>query len=311
MILPMSPLTFPVFGIPGGKAKAKYTVSVGAGGIGVPATVTVTIVAASGRLPSGSFTTAPNENVLDLQATATGLSPGAQLQWDVVDDPTDHRFSLAPPSTVAGLSTTVTVPRQDTLRWINPGNVHRRPLDWLELRYVVTAAATVGQTSVTSAPVTVRQTELDAMREEYVEYRIPFPNPAWTRQGLTTNTPFTFDILNGGDYSWAVIDSTLPKKLGELQDLAGHALGITSGYRDPMHYRLHVEPSGGQPHRPQSVHQYGIAADIDTGRSDRSWYTLRVFARRIGACVEPINLSTNSHLHVDTRTTTCPEAWRS
>jgi len=36
VILPMSPLSFPVFGIPGGKAKATYAVSVGRGGIGAP-----------------------------------------------------------------------------------------------------------------------------------------------------------------------------------------------------------------------------------------------------------------------------------
>lgn len=277
----------------------------------------LTISSAAGPRAGGSFTSADTENTLTLSATANGFASPPQIRWDVANDSTYPVVLQHPNSVTGGLNSATTVPTQSVARYdttfIGP---HPVPLNRLALRFVVTATATSEQPNVVSAPVTVVQSEVDALREEYFEYRIKLPDPSWFTQSATRGPPFTIDALNFGDYSWSVVDPTLPGKLRQIQTLAGRTLRLTSGYRDPMHYWWHVKPSGGQPHHLFSPHQYGIAADIDTGRDDTRWTSLRVNAWHTtpAACVEPMAVSTNNHLHVDydrlpTIGVACPDGW--
>ncbi|REJ79053.1 MAG: hypothetical protein DWQ47_06325 [Acidobacteria bacterium] len=111
--------------------------------------------------------------------------------------------------------------------------------------------------------------ELDLLRDEYVTRARTVPSPGdFTQSKSSAN--FSFDELNSGTYSWAVITDGLLSQLEEVRTAVGSKpLTILSGYRNPAHNDSLPN------HSPTSRHQYGAAADVcpsdlnEDGKVDR------------------------------------------
>jgi hypothetical protein len=270
--------------------------------VAVPDSLHVTSVA--GHNQGGSFTSLAKEDTLTLSAKAVGLGPNPQVSWMIADDSIGPLTVIPPNSITAGLMTSVTVPAQSSSRYA-PLTAHPAPLNKLALSFVVTASSVPPQPAIQSAPDTIVQSELDAMREEYVEYKIVVPpHSSWyTQQYPRVTAPGPITQLNFGDYTWSYIDPNLPTQLNTLQNLRQRTLTLISAFRDPLHQRLHIRVAGGtSPTTPAqlSQHQYGSAADIYVNNDSVTWSRMRALAGAANpaVCIEPWIKTHATHLHV-------------
>jgi hypothetical protein len=278
-----------------------------------PDSLTVTSVAGSNA--GGSFTSLAREDTLSLNAKAVGLGPSPQLLWMIADDSIGQLTVIPPNSMTAGLMTSVTVPAQSSSRYATL-TAHPAPLSKLALRFVVTASSVPPQPAIQSAPDTIVQSELDAMREEYAEYKIAVPpHSSWyTQQYPRVTAPGPITQLNFGDYTWSYIDPDLPTELNALQNLRQRTLTLISAFRDPLHQRLHIRVAGGtSPTAPAqlSQHQYGSAADIYVNNDSVTWSRMRALAGAANpaVCIEPWAKTHATHLHVHYNVA-CDPLWK-
>lgn len=306
VILPPQPWSFDVLGNEG-FVTAFYTISFLEAE--APA-VTIKGVKAKGRNAGGSFTSTAAESRIDLEALVTGAPPGTPVRWTFLDDPSDQVASGSPAAFTGAAVDSARIPAQDSLRWESVP--HRAPLARKALRYVIRASATVAGTSVASADVTLGQSEVDALRQEYIDFKIPLPNSAWLTNSVPASLTVSFEALNSGDYtSLAILDPVLLFKLDTLQRDARYTFSFSSGFRNPVHHRYHIAVSGGGTPVARSNHQYGMGADIRTHSVRVRWRALRGLAWNRGACVEPARISTFDHIHADWRLPRdCSAEWR-
>lgn len=285
-------------------------------GAGSPAADSTTprlrIVTAQGPNPERSFTTRTGERTLTLAADTRPSMLAGMVTWTIVDDPADRVHSAASPvAPPNGPTATVDVPSQTTERWRLP---HGAPWTDKALAFKVVAEAPgAGGGTPLRDSVVVRQRELDVLRQEYVDFKIPVPGAGdvKTAADVAGLTRFAWSELNQGDYGKAVLTSLLLNKLGEVEADAQYRLTLNSVFRNPAHQRHHIDVSGGGSPAPVSQHQYGTAVDFHTPRNVRVWADLRDVVKRAGACAEPLRISTLNHVHADWRpgAPQCPANW--
>ncbi len=269
------------------------------------------ITTAQGPNPARSFTTRRGERTLTLAADVRPAGLAGSVSWTVTDDPSDRVASVAPAAPPNGTPAAVEVPAQPAARWRLPHGT-----SWadkaLAFRVVAEAPSFFGPAPMRDA-ATVRQREVDVLRQEYVDFGIPVPAPDDVRSpaDLVGLTRFAWSELNQGDYGVAVLAPVLLTKLGEMERAAGRALVLNSVFRNPAHHRFHMSVSGGGRAAQLSQHQYGTAVDVATSRDRRTWDNLRAAAKSVGACAEPLNISTVNHVHADWRSGApqCPKGW--
>ena len=145
-------------------------------------------------------------------------------------------------------------------------------------------------------------TELDRLRNEYFEKKIPVPKPAEFTQSKGSSK-FAFSELNMGSYSWAVLADALLRNIDTIaSDMQSkkYPVQLNSVYRNPSH-----PLSSGR-----SQHQYGTAVDIQvfdfnsTGgvRDEEDWKLLREVTDKYSpSYTEPLAQSGPGHVHVDWR----------
>lgn len=266
------------------------------------------ILAAGGSNPERSFTTQAGERTLTLSADVAPAALAGVVTWAVVDEPTDRVQSVAPLTRPPnGSSSNVDLPSQTTARWERP---HGTAWTDKALAFKVMAEAPnlSGGPPLRDSAV-VRQRELDVLRQEYVDFKIPVPAAADVRTAadVAGATRFSWAELNQGDYRLAVLTPRLLQKLPELQAMTSYALRLNSVFRNPAHQRFHIK--GGT--ATLSPHQYGTAVDLATYNDRTRWDALKDVSKRAGACVEPLKMSKLHHVHADWRPSApvCPEGW--
>ncbi len=144
-------------------------------------------------------------------------------------------------------------------------------------------------------------TELDRLRQEYVENnRIRVPLPSEFTRSASTPT-FSFNQLNTGSYTWALLRPALLTKLEEIASAMGGAnyeVQLNSVYRNPN------RSSG------NSRHQFGDAVDLQVfdfnnsggRRGDADWQLLANLINTLGpGYLEPLAQSGAGHVHADWR----------
>ena len=287
------------------------------------APTTLTILSATGSSPGGSFTTrtAPSEDVIQLAATVTPSSLQAAVAWQVVDAPSDSGSTIPPQSVPSGANSSFTIPisNRSQSRW---PRVHASAnADSLKkaLSLQITATVSAQGQVVTSQPVTIRQNEIDTMREEYLEFgqdSVP---------SLSTIGRLGDANRNSGDYTVWVSSSLLLQKMPVMQSLAQAAFGqpitVTSGYRNPVHHLVHVRATA-----VNSVHLFGGATDwrifdspAGLGLTPSQYFDrLKALTKdpTVGGCWEPratiIQSSlthTLDHAHTHWSATGCQPGW--
>jgi hypothetical protein len=222
--------------------------------------------------------------------------------WEIVDDP-DDGVQTQPPTTVTpefGAIVEASVPLQDGNRWSTV--THTDPLRRKSLSLRITAVVNTLQGQVRSTPMTVKQDEIDTMREEYQELgKLKLPGRATIQSNSGTNT---------GDYTVAVVNTDFDNRLETLRQAwlpGGLAWSISSYFRNPVHNDYHITPRGAA----ESKHQYGCAADIVTTHlsdpptaselkdAKAFWNQLNKLARRQGFTVEQLkDQGVPDHVHV-------------
>ncbi|MBW7933482.1 MAG: hypothetical protein H3C62_07695 [Gemmatimonadaceae bacterium] len=176
-----------------------------------------------------------------------------------------------------------------------------------------------GNVVSSSDTTTVRQDEIDTMREEYIELGVPQGVPG----RIEFVTPDEQHVSNG-DYSRALANALFDAKFARLvaawtvNQLRGT---ITGGYRNPVHNWRHITPRSGSGPVGASWHMYGCALDFQTypkgptTRPDSAtainyWDRLAAAAQRVGFRVEPRDPDPNNprrpysglgHVHVEIR----------
>ena len=147
-------------------------------------------------------------------------------------------------------------------------------------------------------------TELDRLRNEYVDKKIPVPKPAEFTQSKSSSK-FQFDQLNMGSYGWAVLTDVLLRNIDSIasdMESEKYPVKLNSVYRNPSH-----PLSSGR-----SQHQYGTAVDIQVFDFDKSdakrvrdeedWKLLRTVTDMYSpSYTEPLSQSGPGHVHVDWR----------
>jgi len=150
--------------------------------------------------------------------------------------------------------------------------------------------------------------------QEYVTYNtVYYPQCAEFAQSVT-GSAFTFQQLNSGNYSWAILRSYFIPKLNSLESSAPFT--VRSAYRNPAAESVAATNNNGR-FVPGSRHMYGDAVDIVTTQS--TWSTYQTYGHQLGACVEPTSVQGGSytHAHLDWRDlatvgptyTGCPKNW--
>ena len=143
---------------------------------------------------------------------------------------------------------------------------------------------------------------------QYVSPKTPFVPACSTFTQTSGSVDFPFDQLNTGDYpNWAILRSVLFAGLDTMQQACWNQIGpapapvcnftftITSGYRNPA-------DNASTPHSGHnSRHMFGDAADIATFKNQTTWNVVRAIAKSntVNGCVEPQNISTLNHVHVE------------
>jgi hypothetical protein len=165
--------------------------------------------------------------------------------------------------------------------------------------------------------VTIRQDEIDQIRQEYVDFprrsldRAPrqafvdrdqyeqeFPNALpWSALNKTRSRA-------GESYRFILLDPAVVEGMRRWQELlGGRELLITSGYRNPYKQAI-TSRRGGVEAAPAGMHQYGKAVDVQANvtKDFRDWVTVAWTAIDAGAdYVETIPEGAWHHVHADWR----------
>ena len=258
---------------------------------------------------AGTFTTQDGE--ASMTAVATVVPPGLadEVTWSVSDWPNDQVASTPPEAGTLAQGRVVTwrVSEQDTTRWPeqepHPGPVL---LDQKSIAFRVIASVVDGQgLSGESEPHVVRQDEIDTIRQEYVDFLLPFGGlRVPTRGDFALHARCNIVCVHNGDYGFAIVDPRFEPALDDLRAAWPLQWQVNVTYRNPVHQRYHVGSVT------NSWHQYGCAADLQTFPVPRTtpedqtaaaafWNALSVLARRRGFDVEPITQSGVGHVHVE------------
>jgi hypothetical protein len=297
ILTPMSDLEYPVID----SHDVAYQVMSMVLGSGPARTFGVAIAQAGGSNPNGSFTFAPSERTIALQARVTSATPADEVFWDVVDASDDDVQALPPAVVGAGLVTSFTLPRHDRSRWPtdHPGAMNRK-----RIRYEVTASAQRNDVRVTSEPIIVEQDLVDTMREEYFEFGLDKLDRRIPARADFVPSPAVKVGANNGDYPLAVLEPRFMAKLGHLEATWNRKWQLNTIYRNPVHNLNGHIVSKSKP-SPVSWHMWGCAADLQTfpqGGSPQQykfWHELTALARRLGFDTEPLREALVGHVHVE------------
>jgi len=312
----VNPWTFPVGNLTG-RALLKYTLTYEPQSAGSTSVVIQSVQTAN----NGSFTTLATEDTITLTAVTMPASLADSVRWSVTDFTGDQVPSIPPDSASLGRGATIRweVPKQDSVRW--HAFKHPGSLDQKSLAYLIVASVTdaTGAT-VHSKPDTVKQDEIDTMREEYVELRVTFlPVPA--RSDFSAEPHCDAPCLNTGDYGQAIVKPTFSGKLQSLRthwENPGKQWQRNSLYRNPVHQIIHLTEEIGKQQSRTSRHMFGCAADLQTFPAGLSkstatatdslhakdfWKGLKMVADSAHYFwVEPMKMSGIGHVHVQTAT---------
>ena len=270
-------------------------------GSGPEQTMGVAIVNAGGPNPDGSFTLAPSERTIDLEAFVTPPEMGDEVLWEVVDATDDDVQSLPPAVVPSGVVTSFTLPKHDRSRWPTE---HVIPMTPRPIRYQVTAYVQRDDERVTSEPIIVEQDLVDTMREEYFEFgldKLPRRIPA---RGDFVRSPEVTVGANNGDYPLAVLEPRFMGRLARLKEEWKGQWQLNTIYRNPVHnLNGHIISKS----KPSAVswHMWGCAADLQTfprgGRTQqyKFWHELTALAKELGFDTEPLAQALVGHVHVE------------
>lgn len=297
-VSPMSPLEFTVFGICCGHAGQVYSVQFGTSiGDGVR------IVQARGPNPNRSFTMAPAERTISLQAAVTPNEPSPQITWEIADAADDRVNTMPPSEAPTAASASFVLPTHSRTRWPTD---HPGAIDKKSLRYKVTAVWSKAGEVLRSDPVTVAQDEIDTIREEYFEFRLDTLNrhvPTREEFGLSRRVSVG---ENNGDYSYALVERRFKLNLNVLYVFWPDAWQLNTIYRNPNHnLNGHIPSSNKSKPSPVSWHMWGCAADLQTFPTDKSakqyvfWQALNGLAVELGFDTEDLKHSLVGHVHVE------------
>jgi len=287
----------------------------------VPAAPVTTIeIVRAGGPNGGSFIVRDPENVIRLDARVTPADLAPNVEWEVVDAPDDQVYTISPDAVPRGASTSFVVPatNRNEGRWprAHPGTLSQK-----SLAYQITAKLTYRGTTIRSVPVLVRQDEIDTIREEYVEFgqeRVLALGEL--RRDGDANRNLT------ADYALWPSGALLLAKMPIIQQLAmrrfGRSITVISGYRNPVHHFLHLNPPARAVNSP---HLYGLATDWDILRASErpaglnylQWFNeIHRMTRdpSVDGCWEPEQYLRDheggslTHAHTDWRRP-CPDYW--
>lgn len=264
--------------------------------IGIAATPTqIKIDTVYGPLSGGSFTARPGENTVTLKATVTPESLAARISWTVTVDPSSFNGTRLPPSGLTGATTTFQVqqPANPRTRW--PGT-HPGALTTKQFGYQVQASVVSEGQTYRSDMRTLVQAERDVLREEYLEFS-DAPSPGVNDLGQETTLHFSSGELNSGDYTLWWVQAVFRTGIEAVRSLAAadfaarglpfHGITMTSGFRNPVHHRIHNGATN------RSYHEFGLAADFritdQPFTAEQFFNRMRKYAHddTVGACFEP------------------------
>jgi hypothetical protein len=164
------------------------------------------------------------------------------------------------------------------------------------LTYTVTVTANKGQDQTT-----IVQDEIDKIRQQYIDMsknRTPVRHE-FIDSGQSSAGHFTFAEIRSNDGApWAVF--SIFEDLETWRSNYGGSLTITRGYSTPR-YNATIPGAA-----TNSQHIYGTATDVLSNHA--TWGDLKQAAKDAGACTEPLQISTYSHVHGDWRGG-CPAGW--
>jgi hypothetical protein len=157
----------------------------------------------------------------------------------------------------------------------------------------------------------------DQIVQEYYLYLVALTPTCSTFSNSIGPDPYTIWTLIPDETAsykpWAIIQAYLPPNLNLVQSQISQTLSISSGYRNPAAEYAAAQANGVKPAH-NSRHMYGDAVDIRASNNSGYWSQLRTAGHTAKACVEPSNISTYSHAHLDWRkyygaTAGCPPNW--
>jgi hypothetical protein len=270
--------------------------------------VTISIVRAEGPNEK-SFTLAPDERKIVLEAAVSPADLASAVVWEVIDAPDDRVAAIPPTPAPTGQLTSFLLPRHLRSRWPTD---HPGAMDRKTIRYQVTATVTKDGKVYRSDPVIASQDLVDTIREEYYEFgldRLGRHIPA--RGAFTPSAPVPTGQAgdNNGDYPLAVINPAFATKLAALKTAWKGQWQVNTIYRNPVHNLNGHIPNQTSAPSPVSWHMWGCAADLQTyptGTTAKEkaarlkfWTDLSNLAKDKGWDVEPFDASTVSHVHVE------------
>jgi hypothetical protein len=297
ILTPMSELQYPVLDSHG-FAHQVFSILVGSG---PSRPASIEIVEAGGPNPQGSFTFAPSERSVRLQALVTPASPGDVVLWEVVDAVGDDVQAIAPTDAPIGLATSFELPKHDRSRWPtdHPGAMSRKPI-----RYQVTAILQRNDALVTSEPRIVEQDLVDTIREEYFEFDLDKLGRRVPARTDFAASPAVRVGANNGDYPLAVLEPSFMARLDLLKRAWQSRWQLNTIYRNPVHNLNGHIVSKSKP-SPVSWHMWGCAADLQTFPQGGSreqyvfWHELTELAKEHGFDTEPLSKALVGHVHVE------------
>lgn len=260
----------------------------------------------SGGVPT--FTTLAEERDVKVSADVVPARLEDRVRWKVTPISSPERDPAAPdPADLdRGRMITWQVPDQEPgeLRdFDHPGVFKEKALKF----EIVASVETADGETLTSDPDTIRQDEIDTVREEYVElghewgfHRIP------GRPEFEPEARCEIVCRNTGDYGIALLNNGFVDKLAALETRWPGRWQINTIFRNPVHNNFHGVPDAD----PTSWHQFGCAADLQTfpvprnsekDRRDASifWKELAAAADSVGFEVESMEKSGVGHVHVE------------
>jgi hypothetical protein len=263
------------------------------------------------------FTSAKGEDQIALKAVLRGAAAGGSVEWRVEPDTGGPIHSLPLVQPAPGALSVFLVPKPPQRGW----NIRPHPASAAQradrfkraaLAFRIVATARKGGTLYRSAPLVVRQGNIDAIREEYLVFGLahgPPPVAAFQMQTLRSD----------GDYPYAAVNPRFDSVFKVLRQrwLAVHPgqWQINGLYRNPGHNLSHVPRGVSSGAVPASWHQYGCAADLQTFPRDRKgaekekeatrfWESLHDEAQLLGFDVEALSSGSGpssglGHVHVE------------
>ncbi len=214
-----------------------------------------------------AFTSAPGENRIRLQSTLPRPLQSAEVSWKVERAADDGWAPVVVPS---GPVTEISVtPPGGVERYQDPHpaspELRAERLKRLRIRYRVSAVARSGSAVAYSDTLTIEQSMLATVRQEYLDLGLRRGAPPLEWFKARAQFPAG---LNYGDFEVIVAEPEFASRLAQLErvwrsDYPELEWRLTSLFRNPTHNRFHVAGGGSGPVS-NSWHQFGCAADLQT-----------------------------------------------